>query len=167
MREWGRASWMHCLDIFDMLGSGAVSFLALEKLEKVHYSLFANKLVLLQSKHRHSREKHVWLLESTDLHGSLMPLAKNVVSRAKHIPSRVFDEQMLSTSSPIALHLLSVLEQKGRCSKRRAHAEVNKIGFRDRDYVADLKATGFIAEVNGSISITGTGREYLGLYDEQ
>jgi len=118
----------------------------------------------LQSKHTHELVKHVWLLKSRDYHKSLMQRARKIISDARPIPGRSFNEQMDSISSPVALNVLSFLYNGKRIPKNRALTQFKKARAFDSSYIADLKATGFVTETKDSIQITPQGREYMKLY---
>jgi predicted transcriptional regulator len=168
LKSWEKkeADWMNHLDAFDLLANAKVNLFALQKLEKIHYSVFGDRYILLQSKHSHgTHAKPVWLLESTSLVEVLAPKTERTLEKAEYINSRIFKEFTLAISSSTALHILFSLLDHGKIEGMKFRASLKKdMRLFQESYIEDLKAVGFIKEDGGVIQITEAGKDYLKLF---
>lgn len=160
-KNWGTAPWEDLLDAYDLLAEGEVRLFALAKRESIHYSVFFDNFVLLQSQHMPpSHMKHVWLIESVQLTEILREKAKRIVARAERIPPSVFRGLYLSLSSPAALDSLFTLRDGGRLrGAMHAHPKGRRQGI-----LEDLIGVGFVRETKSALAITREGLEYLTLW---
>jgi len=167
-QNWEDTPWMDHLNVFDLLGDAVANLYALQDTEKMHYSVFADKYVLLQAKHPHPgpHVKEVWLLESRPLNKMLVSKAKEIISRGYYIPPSVFKELTLTISSPTALHILLSLYDKKKIMKEELFHQLKGLKLSKNSYM-DLESAGFIEEVGNFVQVTKQGEDYLELFCER
>lgn len=163
-RNWQHTDWQNQLDAYDLLGNGEVRLFALDNREPIHYSVFFDRFVLLQSKHSPpSHTKRVWLLESVQLTKILREKAENIVSRAERVSPRLFRELCLSLSSPLALDCLFIANDKGAVKEKWLCSRLKRFTKPPYNFLEDLIAVKFIKRSNDNIVITEAGKGYLNL----
>jgi hypothetical protein len=164
-KAWGQSSWIDHLEVFDLLSDGIVNLYASPHLEKIHYTVYNDKYVLLQAEHEHLQHvKEVWLLESESLAERFLSYAKEVRSKCEYLQPILFKRFTLSISSEIALHVLFSLYDEEKIEKETLYRELKKIKLFQESCLEDLEAIGFIQEVDGFIKLTEDGKEYLKLF---
>jgi hypothetical protein len=90
LRCWRHAEWFDFLDALFYAASARIAIYRLRRAAPVHYSLFANDLVLLQDKHRHNEPKRVWFIESPGAVAALEPRLEEAFVDAERIPAQTF-----------------------------------------------------------------------------
>jgi hypothetical protein len=92
-KHWGRFEWFDLIDILALAAHPVVRIYRLPEPEDVHFSIFGDRLVLLQEPHHHpTEEKWVWFLESRALAAALRPRLEQLFARAVPIEPAEFDE---------------------------------------------------------------------------
>lgn len=163
-QNWKDVLWIDFLDVFDLLGDAEVNLYALREYEKIHFSVFADKYILLQEKHPPStRVKDVWLLESRRLNKILSSKAKKIMNRAEYLHQSIFKELTLSISSLSALHILFLLYDNKKMMKEELCHQLEDLKSFQDSYM-NLEAAGFIEEVENFTQITKQGEEYSKLF---
>jgi hypothetical protein len=164
-RNWQHTDWHNQLDAYDLLGNGEVRLFGLTEREPIHYSVFFDRFVLLQSRHSPpSHTKRVWLLESVRLTEILREKAEKIVSRAERVSPRLFRDLCLSLSSPLALDCLFTVRESGAVNEEWLYSRLKQFAKPPYDFLGDLMAVNFIKRAEGNLIITAQGKDYLKLF---
>ena len=133
--------------------------------EKIHYSVFADKYVLLQSEHSPpSHKKHVWFMRSGSMNEILKQKAQEIIKRSELISARIFKDFAASLSGRLAFHILYSLRDQPLIAEK-----IMSIRFWSQadieDCLANLALIGFITISKDIYHITPLGLKYLMLFE--
>jgi len=163
-RAWGGTTWNTHLAVFDLIGDGIVNLYNTPQLEKIHFSLFEKKKILLQSMHEHyAHSKDVWILESESLFNKLFPYSKQVQEKSEFLQPNIFKRFIFSINSNIALQSLFTLHDNGPIEKTHFFEELKTLSIDYDNTIKDLSMIGFINEKSSLVNITSDGEDYLKL----
>ncbi len=161
---WGNASWQNHMDALDLLADAEVNLFAIPNEEKIHYSIFENKFILLQAKHSHTQpSKPVWFIESKYLFEQIAPRTYQTLENSFQVPVTVFSELAMSLNSTTALHLLLILADKQIVERKQLYYEL-KESNKFSDTLFDLEAAHFVNCNQSYVQMTDSGKEYLKLF---
>ena len=142
-------TWRQRFTALHLIVNGYVQIYATPQMEPIHYSVFGDGYILLQSKHAHDIEqKYVWLLEDRALNRFLRERAERSETKSKHIPAISFRDATSRIYGTPALNALMAI------------AKGSSIEI-DPSYFRALRAIGFIKGRGGSVSLSRSGAEYL------
>ena len=163
-RSWGSKHWADKISALNLIGEAIVDVRAYDTLDKIQYSVFGNRYVLLQEKHEDPVPKRVWLLKSLRLNEHLTDRAFRMSCEAHDIPEALFRRFSSRLNGITARLLLKALAAK---RDRASDAEVLTDALQRFDPEAglvleDLIAIGFVNRVtSNSLCLTKTGEQYL------
>ena len=149
-RNWSpRVSWREHFGALSLMVNGYVQVYATPEMEPIHYSVFGEGGVLLQSQHAHTVEKkYVWLIEDVRFNRFLRELAERSERQSKLIPSVLFREIFASICSTPALNLLLAIRDNRSISGSTS-------------YLLALETVGFIKKGHGFYILTESGISYV------
>lgn len=164
-RNWGTADWRDLLDAYDLLAESEVRLFALKEREEIHYSVFFDDFVLLQSQHvPPSHMKHVWLLKSAPLTERLREQAKRIVERADRISPSVFRNLWLLLSSPATLECLLTIQMQHGVPTKKMKTRLRSLGYPPNEVLDHLIGIEFIREHDSQLTLTNAGNDFLTLW---
>ena len=164
-RNWGTADWKDLLDAYDLLAESEVRLFALQEREEIHFSVFFDNFVLLQSQHvPPSHMKHVWLLKSIQLTERLREQAKRIVERADRVSPSVFRNLWLSLSSPATLECLLSIQRQDNMPTKRMQTRLKSLGYPPNEVLDLLIGVEFIREDDSRLTLTNAGDDFLTLW---
>lgn len=162
--NWGNVTWQNHLDAFNLISDGEIDLYTSPERERVHFSVFGDQYVLLQSEHpSHLEEKYIWFLRSYVLNQQLGEKARMILQKSTRIPQGEFKGFLDNLSSEYALHVLFSLADSSSEMKSILSAKIGSEGYR-LNILSDLMSVGFVKETNKLLNLTDDGREYLQLF---
>ncbi|RYD75892.1 MAG: hypothetical protein EOP84_17635 [Verrucomicrobiaceae bacterium] len=148
--NWIGIDWKRQFMALCLISEGAVRVSATPSLEPVHFSVFGDKGVLLQSKHDHNmHKKFVWLIEDAQLNDHLRRSAEHSKSRATYISAALFRDALSSISSLRTVDCMIELREGKGTSRLRPEA------------LSALKAIGYVKSRAGTLILTNSGSSFL------
>lgn len=160
-------NWEDELRSIDVIANRSVDLFAFDTSSEIQYSVFGNRHILLQEKHSAlAASKRIWLLESENINGTLVERGFSMMNGAMNIDEGMFHEFALSLSGVAAGHYLKKL-QYGPIERDSLLNDSFIVDFvrSPQDSFDSLLVMGFVhADAQSNISITQTGREFLGAY---
>jgi hypothetical protein len=168
-KEWRglNLNWFDYLDVFDLLSDEEVTLYRLRQPEKIHFSIFAGEYVLLQAEHPPGTHvKEVWLLKSELLYKQLLAKCKEIINKAELLHPRVFRDFMLSISGPSAANILFLLRENKKMMIKQLISELKSLELLEDAY-NNLRAAGFIEEMENYCLLTEEGKEYANFLFEE
>ena len=116
LKNWNinqKRNWIEELRTIYSIANRSVNLYSLNTKDKIQYSVFGEKYILLQSKHEDkAKEKHTWLLESEKLNGMLTQKAEILIDNSNNLNEgnyRVFTQKLNSYASK---RFYKILENK-------------------------------------------------------
>ena len=159
--------WHEELRTIYSIANRSVNLYALDTSEEIQYSVFGNKYILLQEKHRDGvRKKHTWLLESESINSMLTVKAEELIKQSKDVDEGNYRRFTQNLSSVASKRFLTILDKS---SKDRLSIDelledevVNDFTDSPEEIIDTLKIMNFINNKDeDSIEITKSGREFI------
>jgi hypothetical protein len=161
-----KIGWAEQLRTLDAIGDRTVNLRASQTLDKIQFSVFGDKFVLLQAKHKDNAEaKQLWLLESKKLNEAFTAKAMDLYREAIEIDEgwyRTFMGLVSGIGSRLVLKSLGAGADINR--RHQLARELASFDMDANDSVSALTAMGFVETRDDNLlRITGKGAEYLAL----
>jgi hypothetical protein len=103
--------WTEKMRTTNAIANQSVDILAYDTQDKIQYSVFGNRYVLLQEKHTaHAESKRVWLIESDKVNEELSDNAELFIDNSVNIDSSIFRNFSKSLTQLSAYRILSKLK---------------------------------------------------------
>lgn len=164
---WKNSNWIDHLESFDILGEKKAKLFNKYRRILPQYSLFGNRLILFQSKHK-PREyvKKIWVVKSKALFKILEHRANLTIKNSEFIESTKFLHFNSSLSTTSSLHLLHFLYDNDDCKvdKQIFNREVKNIDSFSKFRLEYLVNIGFIEDWGSNLKLSNEGQEYLKLF---
>jgi hypothetical protein len=163
-----RRNWEEELRTIDVIAKRSVDLFAYNTLDldTIQYSVFGNKYVLLQEKHRDRvKSKRVWLLESEQLNDLLTDRGQSLLRDAMEIKTTLFCEFAGNVGGIPARRYLRMLKETNlETTELLSDSFVRYYIEKPQDILDTLKVMGFIRQLKERVCITPSGRQFLSLY---
>lgn len=157
--------WVEELRTIHSIANRSVNLYTLDTSNKIQYSVFGNKYILLQEDHKDKADtKHTWLLESEALNAELTIKASELIKISENVDEGYYGKFTQNIGGISSKRLLNMLTEKNKLSRDILLNDIIAKDFTDDvdEILKSLKIMNFIAEDNFSdISITTNGREFL------
>lgn len=155
--------WQEELRTIYSIANRSVNLFSLDTSNEVQYSVFGNKYILLQEKHKDlATKKHTWLLESEALNAELTIKAEEFIKKSKRLNEgnyRKFTQDLNSISSQRILFLLS--KKTSSIDTLLNDSIANNFTDSITEVFETLNVMNFL-KVSGDIAhITENGREFM------
>jgi len=161
MENWINDTWQNHLDTIYLLARGEFDIYAQDAMEAIHYSVFDDDFVLMQSEHEHKEQlKDVWFIKSEKLNKKLKPKAIESAKNAEKFNPIVCRSVVDSLTSNMAFDMLYTLQDNSM--KNEAFQE--KYSKSLAPSIKNMKTLGFI-DISDECKITDNGNEYLKLFN--
>lgn len=170
---WRKSGWIDLLSAFNIIGNDIVDVYAYDTLDQIQFTVFGNRYVLLQEKHKDEVEtneegapiaKRVWLLESERLNHGFFERASQIKSNSDIVPDALFRRFAVSVHGVTSREIIS------RLLKAYGVAHYDRI-LDDRllyfdpqaeAHLVALKTIGFVKSDSARmLTLTGSGRQYF------
>lgn len=163
--EKGFSDWRQKLLTLNMIGSRGVDLKAFDERSHFQYSVFGNRYIQVQGKHRDDAlAKNVWLIKSENVNGRLTEIAEADLHKASDIDERCFKD-FVSTLFTNTARIMLYKIMEGKVSTRDQLLADKSISFIDPDAsekLAALQVMRFVDEdAIGHLVITADGRSFL------
>jgi hypothetical protein len=163
----GTQKWDEQLRTLDVIGERAVDVRAHNTLNEIQYSVFGNKYVLLQEKHKDTAPaKRLWLLESERLNQLLTERGHALLRNSSEIDEGWYRSFLINLSGIASRMVLGKLAEGGQHFTEQLLDSEMLAQFDPAPLtsVDALLAIGFVDDRgDGKLEITSQGREYLKL----
>ncbi len=160
-----RRNWIEELRTIYAIANRTVNLYTLDTSNKIQYSVFGNKYILLQEKHEDRAEtKYTWLLESEALNAELAIKANEIINDAKDIDEGLYGKFTQHIGGVSAKRILTLLNKDNKLCMDQLYRDSIVKDFTDNveKIIDSLKIMKFIDEVNSEyVKITKSGREFL------
>jgi hypothetical protein len=160
-----KRNWVEELRTLHAIANRSVNLYTLNTVDKIQYSVFGNKYILLQEKHKDKAEtKHTWLLESEALNAELVIKANEIINSAENIDEGYYGRFTQNIGGVPAKRILNLLQDNEILEVDKLINDEIVKDFTDyaTDIIESLKIINFINEKNpGYVEITNSGREFI------
>jgi hypothetical protein len=171
-QKWKGSRWVDRLSAFNIIGRDIVDVYAYDTLDKIQFSVFGDRYILLQGKHKDLSKtqasaekvrKKVWLLESEPLHEAFCNRAEKMTMEAEVIPDALFKQFPATVHGVTSREILRRLIENGGAGRYERVLDDDLRYFDDKveSCLSALKTIEFVtSDKDGNLHITDDGRQY-------
>ncbi len=171
--SWRRSGWVDRLSAFSIIGKDIVDVFAYDTLDKIQFTVFGDRYVLLQERHQDEVNKNakggpiskrVWLLACEKLNRAFGEKASAIKNDAEALPDALFRRFAVLIHGVTSREIISRLIKSGGSG---LHDRIIDDTLRRYSSKADaslmaLKTIGFVqCDHSGVLKITNEGRQYF------
>lgn len=157
--------WHEKLRTIYSIANRSVNLYASDTLNEIQYSVFGNKYILLQEKHKEKiREKHTWLIESESVNTTLSMRAEELIKKSQDIDEGNYRRFTQNINSIAARRFLLLLKDNDSLPNENLIEDGIANDFTEsvQEVLESLIIMDFIKPIaNGLVVITDSGREFI------
>jgi|GEM_PF-6882308 hypothetical protein len=157
--------WYEELRTIYAIANRSVNLYALDTSDEIQYSVFGNKYILLQEKHKdRAKNKHTWLLESELVNSFLTARANELIKKAKDVDEGNYRRFTKNISGITSKRFLSILREGNNVSIENLLLDEIANDFTDspEEIIESLIIMGFVKSENNDLTqLTEAGREFI------
>ena len=171
--SWRRSGWVDRLSAFSMIGKDIVDVFAYDTLDKIQFTVFGNRYLLLQEKHKDEVSgstrgapipKRVWLLSCEKLNHAFAEKAAVIKNDAEALPDALFRRFAVSIHGVTSRQIINRLVESGG----RGHVDqiidetLRRFDSQVEAHLTALKTIGFVKNgLANMLDLTNEGRQYF------
>jgi hypothetical protein len=171
--SWRRSGWVDRLSAFGIIGRDIVDVFAYDTLDKIQFTVFGNRYVLLQEKHDDEVQKdekggpipkRVWLLASEKLNHAFAEKATAIKGDSEALPDALFQRFAVSIHGVASREIIRRLIESGGTGHRDRIVDdtLRRFDSKSDVHLTALKTIGFVrCEGPATLNITTEGRQYF------
>jgi hypothetical protein len=171
--SWRRSGWVDRLSAFSIIGKDIIDVFAYDTLDKIQFTVFGNRYVLLQERHKDEVNedakggpisKRVWLLACEKLNHAFSEKASAIKGEAEALPDALFRRFAVSIHGVTSREIISRLIKSGGSGRRERIIDdtLHRYDPKAEAHLTALKTIGFVqCDGASTLKITDDGRQYF------
>jgi hypothetical protein len=171
--SWRRSGWVDRLSAFGIIGKDIVDVFAYDTLDKIQFTVFGSRYLLLQEKHDDEVRKdgkggpipkRIWLLKCEKLNQAFAEKATTIKNDSEALPDALFRRFAVSIHGVASREIISRLIKSGGTGHREQILDdtLRRFDSESDVHLSALKTIGFVqCDGAATLTVTTEGRQYF------